>query len=151
MLDLSSRRQCRPQNPSPSGSQGPGVATAMVEAYHGHMTTTQPHQPTLAWCPTCRTRREVMDTYATDTGDSRPSFTAYVAQPLECGHDAGDGGGGTPRPATRQDPDLLARLVALQEQRAEEVAKAQALPAGPPSIRNAATWGALAISLAVQA
>jgi hypothetical protein len=64
------------------------------------------------FCPTCRTMREVMDTYETDTGDRTDQTVAYVARPLECGHDAGDGGG-TPY---RRPPTSPARTRALVEQ-----------------------------------
>lgn len=45
------------------------------------------------WCNTCREMAEVMDVYFTDTGDRTDMTTEYVACPLACGHDAGDGGG----------------------------------------------------------
>lgn len=63
-----------------------------------------------AFCPTCRTMREVMDEYLTDTHEG----PEYVARPLECGHDAGDGGGLPPR---RREPDrsLVQRVADLQE------------------------------------
>lgn len=68
--------------------------------------------PETAWCPTCRTSREVMDTY--DTDDPHGRGTTYVARPLACGHDAGDGGGTPPRRTPVDDAVLVARLAALQ-------------------------------------
>jgi hypothetical protein len=68
-----------------------------------------------AWCPTCRTRREVMDTYATDTGDSRVPQVDYTAQPLECGHDASDGGATPPAARRVNDAALVAQVSALQQ------------------------------------
>lgn len=62
-----------------------------------------------AWCPTCRRTREVMDEYATE--DHRG---AYLARPLDCGHDAGDATG-APRPAPRvDDAALVAQVARLQ-------------------------------------
>jgi hypothetical protein len=76
----------------------------------------------LAWCGTCRSRQRVMDEYLTDTGDTYSDGAGrtrtYLAQPLECGHDAGDGG---PRPyrPRRTSPQhtaaLVAQLVELQD------------------------------------
>lgn len=71
-----------------------------------------------AYCPTCRTSRQVMDTYDTDTGDSRPTFVAYTAQALECGHDAGDGGSTPMLPSiasAHSQALLVDRVAALQE------------------------------------
>lgn len=62
------------------------------------------------FCPTCRTMREVMDTYETDDGDSRGVTTSRIAQPLECGHDAGDGGG-TPYRGRPTSPEEMRRKV----------------------------------------
>ena len=63
------------------------------------------------FCPTCRTMREVMDSYF--TSDRRGE--ELYAQPLECGHDGGDGGGRPSRRIMRSDPRLVARVVELQE------------------------------------
>lgn len=72
-----------------------------------------------AWCADCRSMQQVMDTYLTDTGDGERRFREYVAQPLGCGHSAGDG---SDRPAVdprfRPDPQLVDRLVELQQRRA---------------------------------
>lgn len=81
------------------------------------MTTTTENQPT-AWCPVCKTRRALGDAYHTDSGDELPEFRTYYAQPLECGHDAGDTS--VPRRPFRPlspalDADLVARLVRLQD------------------------------------
>jgi hypothetical protein len=68
-----------------------------------------------AFCVTCRTMREVMDIYETDTGDSRDSVHTYTAMPLECGHDANDGGD-TPRPRRPiHDRIIKDRLIGLQK------------------------------------
>jgi hypothetical protein len=68
-----------------------------------------------AYCPTCRTHREVMDTYETDDGARySDGDRARVARPLSCGHDAGDGGH-TPYPARPvRDTDLVQRVADLQ-------------------------------------
>jgi hypothetical protein len=55
-----------------------------------------------------------MDTYETDAGDRLGTPVEYVAQPLECGHDAGDGGGAPYRGRIRTDPRLMQRVVELQ-------------------------------------
>jgi hypothetical protein len=72
-----------------------------------------------AYCPTCRTHREVMDTYDTDDGDrygTRPHDRhPRVARPLSCGHDANDGGAAPPAARRVDTTDTLAALVALQE------------------------------------
>jgi hypothetical protein len=69
-----------------------------------------------AFCPTCRTMREVMDEYETDTGDRyMPGPRTYQARPLECGHDAGDGGGLPPRRRPIDDRAVKQRLIELQE------------------------------------
>jgi hypothetical protein len=75
-----------------------------------------------AWCPTCRRTREVMDTYETDEGDryvegarTNAERRVYYARPLECGHDAGDGGGTTSTARPVNDAALVARVAALQE------------------------------------
>lgn len=85
-----------------------------VGVYHrGMTTTTTPYGS--AWCATCRTRQPIMDEYLTDSGDALPAFQEFLAQPLACGHSAGDG---SDRPAVdprfRPDPTLVDRLVALQ-------------------------------------
>lgn len=67
-----------------------------------------------AFCPTCRTMREVMDEYETDIHE-RP---VYVARPLECGHNADDGGGlpYKPRLASRAAIERkVVEVVELQE------------------------------------
>lgn len=66
-----------------------------------------------AFCPTCRTMKQVMDEYRTGPRDKE-----YVARPLECGHDAGDGGGlpYRPRPVNRRrEQALVERVAELQE------------------------------------
>jgi hypothetical protein len=81
-------------------------------------TTTENTPPPVAWCPTCQTFRVLGDTYWTDSGDSLPQVESYFAQPLECGHDAGDGGGNPPRPVRTMTPTedalMVAHLAALQ-------------------------------------
>lgn len=56
--------------------------------------------------------REVMDEYETDTHEG----PVYVARPLECGHDADDGGG---RPCTLRLPSV--RRTADQIKRVSEL------------------------------
>lgn len=71
---------------------------------------------TRAFCPTCRTMREVMDEYLTDDGQDPP--VERLARPLECGHDADDGGGSPYRPRppdSRRTQELIARVVELQK------------------------------------
>jgi hypothetical protein len=58
--------------------------------------------------------REVMDSYETDDGNG----TERWAMPLECGHDAGDGGGSPYRsrpPDSKRTKELIERVVGLQE------------------------------------
>lgn len=77
---------------------------------------------TQAFCPDCRTMREVMDEYLTDDGDQYrenagqgSGAPTYLARPLECGHSADDGSG---RPAVspdfQPDPALVDRVAELQ-------------------------------------
>ena len=74
--------------------------------------------PETAWCPTCRTHREVMDTYDTDEGDrygDRPTDRRpYSARPLECGHNAADGGSPPSQARPTHDPTLVTRVADLQ-------------------------------------
>jgi len=65
------------------------------------------------WCNTCRRMREVMDSY--ETG---PAEEERWAMPLECGHDAGDGGGSPYRarpPDSKRTKELIERVVGLQQ------------------------------------
>lgn len=71
-----------------------------------------------AWCVTCRRMQPLADEYLTDEGDQLTYGAGltrtYLAQPLECGHDARDGGR-EPRPQrVKSDPRKVAELVELQ-------------------------------------
>lgn len=58
---------------------------------------------------------EVMDTYETDDGEPG---TERTAMPLECGHDAMDGGGSPYRPRppdSKRNRELIERVVGLQK------------------------------------
>lgn len=71
-----------------------------------------------AFCVICRARSEVMDTYLTDDGDRLRSDAAagpgYLARPLACGHDAGDGGGQPYRSRPVDDRALVEEVDRLQ-------------------------------------
>lgn len=56
-----------------------------------HHETVPSAAPLTAWCPTCRTREEVVDEFDTDSGDRyTPARETYWVTALACGHTASD-------------------------------------------------------------